>query len=151
MSDIMYSVYEWYSALEAAEVNEFDPVDAGEDHGPPAAWLCEQYTHEKVNHNEEIMEAVISILDKEGHDAFSPETFMTVLMSHQGESETSFKVLFDEHMSDIYGFKGDLPGYADEEDYRDWYLDHCRNDDEVYAEVASGNVLHWFKKNTWSF
>lgn len=149
MSNIMYTISEWYSALDSAEVNDFDPVDSGEDHGPLAAWLCEQYTHEKVNQNGEILEAVISVLEGEEHEAFSPETFLTVLLSYRGDTETSFRTLVEEHLEETYDFAHSLPGNPSEDDYRKWYLDHCRSEGEVYTGVTSGSGFFWFDTNKW--
>ena len=149
MSDVLYSVDEWNKALESAENNYFDGTDAEAESGPLAAWLCEQYTHDKVSQDSEVLEAVINVLEDQGYDAFSPETYMTVLLSYRGETMASFRHLVQEYMVEQYGFDGSTPGDPDEDDYRKWYLDHCRNDDEVYTGVASGSGYYWFLKNSW--
>ena len=149
MSDILYSVDEWNNALEAAENNEFDPVDSENDGGPLAGWLAEQYTHEKVGQDAEKLEAVISVLENEGHDEFSSETFMTVLLSYRGETETSFHTLVEIHMEENYGFSGSLPGNPGEDELESWYFDNVANGSETYTSVASGSAFYWFDKAKW--
>lgn len=149
MSDVLYAFDEWNNALDVAEANDFDAVDAEQEGGPMAAWLCELYTHPKVNKNSEVLEAVINVIQDGGHDAFSSETYMTVLLSYRGETMTSFRHLVQEYMDKSYAFTGRFPGNPDEDDYKEWYLANCRNDNKVYAEVSSGSSLHWFIRSQW--
>jgi hypothetical protein len=91
--DLKYSREEWLSAVEAAELYEWDEIDAGEKHGPLAEWLCRDvYTHEKVDHDVDVITAAINALRVQGEEDFSPERLVTVLWSHIGEVWVDDKV-----------------------------------------------------------
>lgn len=149
MSDVLYTVYEWNNALEAAEINEFDPVDSENDGGPLAGWLSEQYTHDKVGKDAEILEAVVNVLENEGYDTFSPETFFTVLLSYRGETETDFRILVENYMEENHGYTGSLPGNPDDDALEQWYFDNVATEGETCASVSSGSSLYWFDKSQW--
>lgn len=149
MSDIPYTIDDWNNALEAAENNDFDPVDSEQGDGPLAGWVAEQYTHPKVNKNVEVLEAVINVLQQHSHEPFSTKMFMTVLLSYTGDTQTCFRFLVEDHMSEVYNFNGPFPGNPGEDEYKKWYLANCCNEGEVYAEVASGSGLYWFDRNQW--
>ena len=149
MSDILYTVDEWNNALESADIHEVDPLASETDGGPLAGWLSEQYTHDKVGNDAEILEAVINVLENEGHDAFSPETFFTVLLSYRGDTETYFRTLVENYMEENHGYTGSLPGNPDDDALKQWYFDNCASENETYASVASGSSLYWFDKGQW--
>lgn len=148
--DVNYSKTEWDGALEAAETADWDPVDAGEQHGPLAQWLCDQVIdHGKVNRDDGIIEAAIAVLANKGEAEFSPERLITVLDSYRGETVDDFRTLAEEY-ADENGYKiVPIGGESTEADYQRWYLNHGVIEGEVYAPVSVGGTLHWFDSNTW--
>lgn len=78
--DMVYEREEWDSALEAAELYEWDPIDAGEKHGPLAQWLADNvYDHDVIGCDPEMITTIFEVLENEGEDEFTPERLMEVL------------------------------------------------------------------------
>lgn len=86
MNDVAYDRAEWLSAIEGAELAEWDEIDAGEQHGPLAEWLCrEAYDHDEVRRDVDVITAAVNALRDAGREKFSPDTLITVLWSNLGE------------------------------------------------------------------
>lgn len=150
MSDVKYSRDEWDGALEAAELHEWDSIDAGEQHGPLAQWLCDQVIdHKNVDRDEQRIEAAFIALTERGEDEFSPERLIDVLNSWRGETVDDWGVLADEYAEEN-GKELIFPGYsATEDDYRKWYADNAISDGEIYVSTSVGGTLYWFDTNKW--
>lgn len=89
MSDMQYTRDEWDSALESAELFEWDSIDAGEKHGPLAQWLCDQaIDHDHVERDPEIIAAAFEALGAGGETEFSPEQLIDTLNSYRGDGVT---------------------------------------------------------------
>lgn len=146
-----YNKDEWDAALEAAETAEWDPIDAGEQHGPLAQWLCDQVIdHEKVARDSDRIEAAITVLADSDELEFSPERLITVLDSYRGETVDNFRTLAEEYAEENgyqLAFVGEKAPTDD--DYLQWYLNHGVSDGEVFAPIAAGGTLHWFDSNKW--
>lgn len=149
--DHAYSKTEWDGALEAAEVADWDPIDAREQHGPLAQWLCDQIIdHGKVNRDSGIIEAAFTALTERGEAEFSPERLIDVLNSYRGETVDDWRTLAEEYADEngyVIAFVG--AGQPTEADYRRWYMNHGVTEGEVYAPVSAGGTLHWFDTNKW--
>lgn len=149
--DVTYSRENWESALEAAEIADWDPIDAGEQHGPLAQWICDQaIDHEKVDRDDGVIEAAFVALADRGEREFSPERLITVLDSHRGETADDWRTLAEGY-ADENGCKIAFLGGGEptERDYRQWYMDHGVTPGEVYAPISAGGTLHWFDSNKW--
>lgn len=78
--DFAYDRAEWDAALEAAELYEWDPTDAGEKFGPLAQWLADQVIdHPKVDRDRDLIVAAFDRLTEAGEAEFSPERLIDVL------------------------------------------------------------------------
>ncbi len=78
--DLAYSREEWDAALESAEAFEWDPIDAGEKHGPLAQWLCDQVIdHDVVGSDPDVITVLFEALADNGEVEFSPERLTDVL------------------------------------------------------------------------
>jgi hypothetical protein len=148
--NVTYSREEWDAALEAAEFAEWDSIDAGEQHGPLAQWLCDQVIdHDKVERDEQRIEAAFVVLTERGEAQFSPERLITVLNSRRGETVDDWRTLAEE-CADEKGIElMPIGGEPTEHDYHQWYMNHGVTDGEVYAPVSAGGTLYWFDSNQW--
>lgn len=151
VNDILHTREEWDSALEAAETAEWDPVDAGEQHGPLAQWICDRVIgHEKVERDHRRIEAAFVALTEHGETEFSPERLVTVLNSFRGETVDDWRTLAEEY-ADESGYKIAFIGGGEptEHDYRQWYMGHGVAPGEIYAPTSAGGTLYWFDSNRW--
>jgi hypothetical protein len=150
MSDVRYSRDEWDNALEAAEIAEWDSIDAGEQHGPLAQWLCDQVIdHDKVERDSERIEAAFVALTENDEDEFSAERLIDVLNSYRGETVSDWRTLAEEHAEETGTTLAFVGGTPTADDFEKWYADNAINDGEVCAETSAGGTLYWFDSNKW--
>jgi hypothetical protein len=149
--DVTYSREEWDGALEAAEIAEWDSIDAGEQHGPLAQWICDQVIdHDKVERDDQRIEAAFAVLTERGETEFSPERLIDVIKSFRGETVDNWRTLAEEY-ADENGYKIAFIGSGEptEHDYHQWYMNHGVAEGEVYAPTSAGGTLYWFDSNQW--
>lgn len=78
--DFRYEREEWDAALEAAELYDWCPTDAGKKFSPLAQWIADQVIdHPKVGRDPELIVAAFDRLKDAGEDEFSPERLIDVL------------------------------------------------------------------------
>lgn len=150
MNDIKYTREEWDASLEAAEFAAWDAIDAGEQHGPLAQWICDQVIdHDNVDGDDQRIEAAFEVLTERGETEFSPERLIDVLNSYRGETVDDFRVLAEEYAEENgieLVFLGDEPT---EDDYHKWYAENGIADGEVCVPTSAGGTLYWFDSNKW--
>lgn len=150
MNDFTYSRDEWDAALEAAETVEWDSIDAGEQHGPLAQWICYQTIgHYKVERDDQRIEAAFAVLTERGEARFSPDRLITVLNSYRGDTVDDFRTLAEEYAEENGIELVFLGGEPTEHDYHQWYMGHGVAGGEVYAATSAGGTLYWFDSNKW--
>lgn len=150
MGDILYSRNEWDAALEAAEIAAWDAIDAGEQHGPLAQWLCDQVIdHDKVERDDQRIEAAFVVLTGRGETEFSPERLIDVLNSYRGETVDDFRTLAEEYADENGVELVFLGGEPTESDFRQWYMKRGVSEGEVYATTSAGGTLYWFNTHQW--
>lgn len=148
--DLMYSRDEWDAALEAAEVASWDAIDAGEQHGPLAQWICDQVIdHDKVQRDDQRIEAAFVVLTERGETEFSPERLITVLNSYWGETVDDFRTVAEEYADENGIELVFLGGEPTEHDYHQWYMNRGVPEGRVYAPTSAGGTLYWFDSNKW--
>jgi len=86
MSDVLYGRDEWLGAIDAAETAEWDEIDAGDRHGPLAAWICyDAIDYDQVGRDVDVITAAVNALRDTGRDVFSTDDLIKVLRSSLGE------------------------------------------------------------------
>lgn len=154
MSDLAYSHQEWLDSYEQAEISEF--TDGPDLHDwPLSQFMCGvAETSETVKADTRIMQALINMLETEEIKEFSPEFFITVLGTANGNTVEDFQELTHQWVSENLGPEED--GRPDQEnfsgsgDWEIWYLDNAVRSTEVYGEIKEGGTLFWFDRgNTW--
>lgn len=149
-NDVRYGAEYWREAVEAAENNDWDPIDSLEGHGPAAQWIADDlYTSEKVGQDGGIIEAAIQALADKGETEFSAERLTTVVQSYRGETVDDWRTLAEEHAEENGVELVFLGGEPNEHDYHQWYMQRGVSEGEVYAPASSGGTLHWFDTNKW--
>lgn len=148
--NLRYSKTEWESALEGARESDWDSIDAGEQHGPLAQWLCYQVIdHENVGRDDQRIEAAFIVLAEHDEDEFSPERLIDVLNSWRGETVSDWQILAEEYAEENGKELVFLNGTPTDDDYRRWYADNGISNGAVCAETTIGGTLYWFDSNKW--
>jgi hypothetical protein len=160
MSDVTYSAAEWQLNIEQAGIASWNEDDPDLVDYPLAQWICKQpYPEANDKHGRTdtglLMEAVANVLEDEGFEEFSPETFLSVLHSFNGETSNDFFTLVRENLHDEQGVAEHLldttiKGIGDSDEAMvAWYMKNGVADGEVYTETNAGGTAYWFKKNEW--
>lgn len=150
--DLGYSIREWKDAYEQAEIDKFKGTSALDD-WPLAQFMCGTVdTNEMVGKDPLIMQGAINMLESEGVEDFSPEFFVTVLGTANGQTVDDFQELVDEHVKENYGGQEpELAGmdeFARPVDWEFWYREHVLESGEAYGEIDAGGTLYWFNRGT---
>ncbi len=143
---------EWDNALEAAEGADWDPIDAGEQSGPLAQWICDEVIdHVNVGRDDRRIEAAFNLLTGRGEEPFSADRLITVLGSWRGETVDDWQILAKEYAETDYTGE-DNPadtnwkGFRFMDDYRRWFLNNGVTDGEAHIGSTPG-MLYWFDLN----
>lgn len=165
-----FTLEQWREALEAAEGNEFCPIDTREsglgEVGALGAWLCDElYGSDKagrargdvkgVHVTEQIIDGALAVLEQEGWAAATPDRIETVIRSYRGETGTDFEKLARDYAeTDYIGPESENPAASGwkgftSHSYETWYVDHATGEGEVCGEISDGGTLIWFDKFKW--
>ncbi|MBD0733993.1 hypothetical protein [Streptomyces sp. CBMA29] len=79
----MYDVEEWQNAFETAQLYYWDEIDAKEQGSELAGFLASIYTHEKVETDDEVVQAAIDAAGRQfPKTGWSAEQFQEVVESY---------------------------------------------------------------------
>jgi hypothetical protein len=106
----MYTQDDWQTALEAAQDNDFCPIDSRERHSELAAFIAEQYEHETVGRDETVLQAAIDAAARQ-FITWGSEEFTEILNSYIDErpgnvpaTHPGYIHIYDENNGTTYQF-----------------------------------------------
>lgn len=152
VNSLEYPIQEWKNSFEQAEIDGFRDEGRFSD-WPLSQFMCNTVdTVEVASKDPFVMQGAINMLESEGFESFSPEFFITVLGTSNGETMDDFQELVTEWVRENMGpMEEGLPDpdqMASDGDWELWYLRNALRPTETYGATEDGGTLFWFDRGS---